>query len=101
MQRFADVLLHVVREGFTRLVDVQRDFAIEDLQSEVDPRVARPRFDAQPDRRAKGIRFSVEELDGLAGADRALDVDRRRLSKLGVDAEVVRESRLTSFCTSP
>ena len=36
----------------------------------------------------------MEELDGLAGANGTLDVDRRRFAERDVEAEVGRERRL-------
>ena len=40
------------------------------------------------------IRLRFQDLDGLAGADRPFDADRRRLAERDVEAEVVRQRRL-------
>ena len=64
------------------------------MQSEVDPRAVRRRIDTQTDRGEKRIRFRVEELECLPGADGTLDVDRRRFAERDLDSEVVCERRL-------
>jgi hypothetical protein len=61
---------------------------------ELDARAFWRTINAQPDCREKRIRFRVEDLNRLAGADGPLDVERRRFAKCDIKAELVCQRRL-------
>ena len=64
-----------------RLVDVERDACARRRRAGTRARAGRRGLDAQSDRREKRVRLGVQALDGLAGAERPLDADRRRLAE--------------------
>ena len=97
-----DVLLHGLDESVCCLVDVQWQRTGVDVESKVHSRLWLGGFDAEPDRGREGMRLRLQELDGRARADRALDADRGGLAKLTSSPKSVASvAWITSFWTSP
>src|SRR5205085_12643292 len=92
--RVAHVFGHMDAEAFERLVHVQRSAASIDLEPELDARTVRRAVDTEADRCVERVRFRTQDLHGLAGSDRTLHVDRRRLAELDRDAEFFGDGRV-------
>jgi hypothetical protein len=84
----------VVREALERLVEIEGRRTRIDLEAKGDSRALWRGVDAQADRRVERIRVRVEELDGLARPQRALDVDRRRLAEVDLEGILARQRGL-------
>src|SRR5262249_46401766 len=65
-----------------------------DPHPELDARIGRPWLDTQADGGLERVGFAVEDLNGLAEADRTLDTDARSFAERDVDAELSRQGRL-------
>src|SRR5262249_20117632 len=90
----AHVAAHMVGEGVGVTVNVQRHCLGLDPHPELDARIGRPWLDTQADGGLERVGFAVEDLNGLAEADRTLDADARSFAECDADAELSRQGRL-------
>src|SRR5205823_4514838 len=85
LERPADVLAHCRVEVRRVFVDVKGQIDTVHLDAEGETRVWEPWFYSQADSRRKGVGVVGQPLLGSTAANRALDVDNRRLSEVDVD----------------
>ena len=76
-QGAGDVLLHGGGEALHVLVDVERHRLVADVEPEAGARPGRGWLDADAQRSQERVPRRVQDLLGLAGADRPFDADRR------------------------